>query len=134
MEKITYQYLGNRDLKDAITLLKAASYSSAGRYAQQAVEKNLKQFIEDNGDTSDTTLLSGHNTVKLYDRVVELGGLALDKDHRKMMSVLKDYYYDINYPGDCCRELNEEEAQEAVCFAKELIAAIGISSLKQGPT
>ena len=124
MGKITYQHLSSRDLNDAQVLLKARSYSSAGRFAQQAVEKKLKQYIEDNGDTSDIGLLSTHNTTKLYDRVVDLGGLVKNKDHRTMMAVLKDYYYDINYPGENSRELDEEEAAEAVKFADEFIKFI----------
>ena len=119
MGKITYEHLSSRDLRDAKLLLKSQSYSSAGRFAQQAVEKKLKQYIEDNGDTSDMGVLSTHNTTKLYDRVVELGGLKKNKDHRVMMAVLKDYYYDINYPGENSRELDEEEATEAVRFAEE---------------
>ena len=124
MGKITYKYLGDRDLRDAQILLKAGSFSSVGRFVQQAVEKNLKQFIEDNGDTEDLPLLSIHNTVKLYDKVVALGGITYDKDDRKMMSVVREYYYDINYPGEDCRELTGEEAIEAVDFAIAFIAKI----------
>ena len=119
MGKITYEHLSSRDLRDAKLLLKSQSYSSAGWFAQQAVEKKLKQYIEDNGDTSDMGVLSTHSTTKLYDRVVELGGLEKNKDHRIMMAVLKDYYYDINYPGENSRELDEEEATKAVRFAED---------------
>ena len=124
MAKITYKYLGDRDLNDAKVLLKGGSASMAGRLAQQAVEKNLKQYIENNGDTDDIPILSIHSTIKLYDRVAALGGLISNPDDRKMMSVLKEYYYDINYPGEECRELTPEEAQEAVEFATTLIAKI----------
>jgi HEPN domain-containing protein len=122
--KITYKYIGDRDLRDAKILLEAGSASMTGRLVQQAVEKNLKQFIEDNGDTSDLPILSSHNTAKLYNRVVELGGLPYNKDDRKMMALLREYYYDVNYPGEDCRELSREEAREAVIFAEEFIEAI----------
>jgi len=122
--KLTYKYIGDRDLCDAKILLEAGSASTTGRLVQQAVEKNLKQFIEDNGDTNDLPILSTHNTVKLYNRVVELGGLPYNADDRKMMALLREYYYDINYPGADCRELTREEAAEAVCFADEFIEAI----------
>ena len=46
MGKTTYKYIGDRNLKDAKTLLEAGSFSSAGRFAQQAVEKYLKHFID----------------------------------------------------------------------------------------
>lgn len=122
--KLTYKYIGDRDLRDAQVLLELGSASMTGRLVQQAVEKNLKQFIEDNGDTEDLPILSAHNTVKLYDRVVALGGLTRNTDDRKMMALLREYYYDTNYPGEDCRELSREEAAEAVAFAADFIRAI----------
>ena len=124
MGKVTYKQIADRDLKDAETLLTAGSFSSAGRFAQQAVEKSLKHFIDINGDTNDIPLLTTHNTVRLYEKVVELGGLEHNKEYKKMMLILKSYYYDTNYPSDDFRELDEEEATDAVNFAKELIATI----------
>jgi len=121
---MTYEYFGKRDLKEGEILLNAGSFSSAGRYAQQAVEKHLKQFIQDNGETSDINILTTHNTVILYERVVKLGGLKFDDDCHKMMFVLRAYYYDTNYPGKDARELSEREATYALAFAKELIDAI----------
>ncbi|MCL1842234.1 MAG: HEPN domain-containing protein [Defluviitaleaceae bacterium] len=122
--KLTYKYIGDRDLRDAQVLLQAGSASMTGRLVQQAVEKNLKQFIEDNGDTNDLPILSAHNCVKLYDRVVALGGLTRNADDRKMMALLREYYYDTNYPGEDCRELSREEAEEAVYFAIDFIKEI----------
>ena len=124
MATLTYKYLGDRDLSDAKVLLQSGSASMTSRLVQQSVEKNLKQFIEDNGDTEDLVLLSIHNTVKLYDKVVSLSGLDYNKDDRKMMSVLRDYYYDLNYPGEECMEISPDEAKEAVEFATRLISEI----------
>jgi len=121
---MTYKYFGDRDLKEAEGVLALGYFSSAGRLAQQAVEKHLKQYIETNGGIDDINLLTTHNTISLYERVVKLDGLEFDKDHHKMMFVLRSYYYDTNYPGVDARELGEEEAKEAVSFAKELIATI----------
>jgi len=119
---LSYKELGDRDLRDARILLDhGGSPSSAGRLIQQAVEKNLKQAIEDNGDITLLPLLSIHNTIKLYDKTVELGGLDFDRNARKMMSVLKDYYYDLNYPGENSMELELEEAHEAWEFADTII-------------
>ena len=121
---MTYRYFGERDLREAEILLRAGGFSSAGRFAQQVVEKHLKQFIHEKGDTQDAAILTTHNTINLYERVVKLGGLEFNKMHHMMMSVLRNYYYDTNYPGADARELDEEEATDAVEFAKELIAAI----------
>ncbi|MDR2183030.1 MAG: HEPN domain-containing protein, partial [Clostridiales bacterium] len=113
MGKGTYKYIADRDLKDAETLLAAGSFSSAGRFAQQVVEKYLKHFIDSNGNTDDIAFLATHNTIKLYDKVVELGGLEFNRDCQKMMCVLRNYYYDVNYPGEDFRELGKEEATDA---------------------
>ncbi|MDR0273155.1 MAG: HEPN domain-containing protein [Clostridiales bacterium] len=122
--KLTYKYIGDRDLADAKILLESGSASMTGRLVQQAVEKNLKQYIEDNGTIDDLPILSAHNTVKLYDRVAALGGVINNPADRKMMALLREYYYDTNYPGEDCRELSREEAAEAVSFAAEFIAGI----------
>ena len=124
MDKRTYKYIADRDLKTAQDLLSLKSYSPAGIYAQQAVEKYLKHYIDVNGDTDDIALLTTHNLLGLYNKVVELGGLEYNSDYRKMMYVLRSYYFELNYPGDNFRELGKEEATEAVEFAKELIATI----------
>lgn len=122
--KLTYKYLGDRDLSDAKVLLERGSPSMTGRLVQQAVEKNLKQYIENNGDTEDLPILSAHNTVKLYDRVAALGGVPFNNNDRKMMALLREYYYDTNYPGEDCRELTRKEAAEAVHFAADFIEAL----------
>jgi len=124
MDEMSYLYFGERDLKEAGGVLSLGYFSTAGRLAQQAVEKHLKQFIQNNGDTNDISILASHNTVILYDKVVMLGGLTYDKNSHRMMSVLRNYYYDTNYPGADARELGEEEAADAVEFAKELISSI----------
>ena len=124
MDEITYLHLGKRDLKEAEGVLSLGYYSTAGRLVQQAVEKHLKQYIQDNGETGDIKILTTHNTISLYERVINLGGLEFDKESHKMMFVLRSYYYDTNYPGANSRELNKEEATDAVDFAKKLISAI----------
>ena len=80
MGTLTYKYLGDRDLDDAKVLLRYGSASMAGRLIHQAIEKNLKQLIEDNGDTNDLPLFSIHNTIKLYDKAVEIGGVNYNKE------------------------------------------------------
>ena len=127
MATLSYSELGNRDLADSkILLLHGGSPSAAGRLIQQAVEKNLKQAIENSGDIALLPFLQIHNTIKLYDKVVELGRLTFDKSDRKMMSVIKDYYYDLNYPGENNMELNHEEASEAWNFADRIIKEMNI--------
>jgi len=124
MDKRTYKYIGNRDLSIAEKLLASKDYSYAAISAQQAVEKYLKHYIDENGDKDDIVILTTHNLPGLYDRVVALGGLESNKDNRMMMFVLRGYYFELRYPGENFRELGKEEATEAVEFAKKLTAAI----------
>ena len=53
MDTLNYKKLGDRDLADAKILLDhGGSPSAVGRLVQQAVEKHLKQVIENSGDTN----------------------------------------------------------------------------------
>ena len=86
MATLTYKYLGDRDLSDAKVLLQSGSASMTSRLVQQSVEKNLKQFIEDNGDTlMDITFVTANrdharkvcdnwrkNTSKHYKGIIEM--------------------------------------------------------------
>jgi len=62
---MTYKALGQRDLRDARILLDhGGSPSAAGRLIQQAIEKHLKQAIENSGDHGLLPLLQIHNTIR----------------------------------------------------------------------
>ena len=124
MGALTYEYLGDRDLRDAKYLLEVGSWSQVGRLLEQAVEKHFKHYISKYGDSSDKMLLGSHNMVGLYNRFLELSGETVCCKTLADMSLLKDYYYDINYPGDNCRELDEIEARNALDFVVPLISII----------
>ena len=121
MEKIDFLFLSKRDIRDAKHMLDVGSYESACRFSQQAVEKFLKHYIQKLGDTSDIGILSSHGLVNLYTRYVALSNITLLKEDRKMMGLLQGYYFDLNYPGDRCREVDKEEAQEAYDFSLKFI-------------
>ena len=116
----SYKDLAEKDLKSAEDLLKYSSgnYNLIARLAEQYVEKLLKHCIELKGSTEHLTLLSTHNLTKMYDELVKLGLLKRIQTDRLFMSQLKDYYFDMNYPGDNYRELDKEEAELALNFAK----------------
>lgn len=116
----SYKDIAEKDLKSAEDLLAFSSgnYNLIARLAEQYVEKLLKHYIELNGSTEHLTLLSTHNLTKMYDVVVQLGYIDKVQTDRLFMSQLKDYYFDTNYPGDNYRELDREESELALEFAK----------------
>ena len=124
METLTYKYLSERDMRDATILYNAGSYAAACRLFQQSAEKILKHYIHIKGVVEDAEILTSHSNIRLYDRVAELGGLMTDKDDRKIMSVLKNYYYDLNYPGANSREVDKNEAEEIKQFMESFLIKI----------
>jgi HEPN domain-containing protein len=54
----------------------------------------------------------------MYDVLVQLQVIKSVQTDRLFMSQLKDYYFDTNYPGDNYRELDKNEAELALEFAK----------------
>jgi len=72
----------------------------------------MKHWIELQGDTTLIPLLPGCNMVGMYGVICDLGRLAFDKYDGSFVSLLKDHYFDVNYPGESCRELDKEEAED----------------------
>ena len=116
----SYKDIAEKDLKSADDLLKYSSgnYNLIARLAEQYVEKLLKHYVETHGSTEHLQLLPTHNLTRLYDVAVQLGEFEKNQTDRLFMSQLKDYYYDMNYPGDNYRELDLEESETALKFAK----------------
>jgi HEPN domain-containing protein len=120
MGNINYKDIAAKDLKSAEDLLKYSddNYNLIALLAEQYVEKLLKHCIETKGATEHLQLLSIHNLTKMYDVVVQMELLEKNQTDRLFMSQLKDYYFDTNYPGDNYRELDYDEANSALEFAK----------------
>jgi HEPN domain-containing protein len=116
----SYKDIAEKDLKSAEDLLEYSegNYNLIARLAEQYVEKLLKHVIERKGGTEHLPLLSSHNLTKMYDVLVQLDIIKSVQTDRLFMSQLKDYYFDMNYPGDNYRELGKEEAVLALDFAK----------------
>jgi HEPN domain-containing protein len=116
----SYKTLAEKDLKSAEDLLKFSdgNYNLIARLVEQYVEKLMKHVIERKGSTEHLPLLSTHNLTKMYDVLVQLQVIKSVQTDRLFMSQLKDYYFDTNYPGDNYRELDKNEAELALEFAK----------------
>jgi HEPN domain-containing protein len=114
----SYIYLSRKDAVRAQQMFDLDDYSACGRFCEQSVEKSLKAYMEIHGDISDIRLMSLHKPRRLYERCCELGLPDLGNDVLAVLSMLADYYYDTNYPGDAYFELTELNAREALKVMK----------------
>jgi len=123
MENNSYLALAKRDLFNAQELfgVTTTGYNVVARLSQQAVEKAMKHSIEEQGNEKYFPLLSTHNTARLYDAIVTLGIIEENRADKKEMLLLKNYYYDTNYPGENYIEIDRETAEEALAFAGEFM-------------
>jgi HEPN domain-containing protein len=113
------------DFEFAKLALNSGFYTHCGRLCQQVIEKYFKHIIEQNGDKNDLLLLRDHKVHRLYDRVTTILSLPVDKTLRSDLATLSDYYFDKNYPGDASEPLKQQEAEEAVKVATQVINTIG---------
>ena len=114
MARISYLEYSDKDQKYARDMYRLENYDPCGRFCQQSVEKRFKHYIELNGGPEDLYFLSTHNLKRLYEKVCQLTGAAVDYELIGKLSTLTDYYFDTNYPGDFNIELTEEMAREAL--------------------
>ena len=119
MESNSYLALAKRDLQNAQELFQVTStgYNLVARLAQQGAEKIMKHFIEKLSHEDFIPLLGTHNTVRLYNAILSLGMIPENRAHRKELLLLKNYYFDTNYPGENYIEIDYETAKEALDFA-----------------
>jgi len=125
MASRTYLDFAESDLAAAKAMLKAGFYDHCARLCQQAVEKYFKHIVEEKGDKTDMGLLVSHKVHQLYDRVVILLSVPLDKAMRSDLATLTDYYFDKNYPGAADSPVELAEAEEALKIATDTINSIG---------
>lgn len=111
----SYKELALYDMKSAKANYEFELWNKVGRECQQACEKYLKHYLQQ------THLLSGdlertHNLKKLVRAIP-----GYDKEIYRNLSVISDYYFDANYPGDNFVELDKEMADEAIEMANGVI-------------
>jgi len=122
MAMISYLEYSNRDMKYARDMFSCGNYDPCGRFCQQSVEKRLKYYIERHGSTDDIPMLHTHSLSRLYYRVCEIAGCAVDRILRGDLLQLTTYYFDTNYPCEMNIELTEEMAKEALDIAEKVNA------------
>jgi len=114
----SYRELALYDLKAAQANYDYALWNKVGRECQQVCEKYIKYYLEAK-HLLPVSLQRTHNLKKLIRAIPNY-----DKDIYKDVSIMGDYYFDTNYPGDDFIELDQEMADEALDIVKALIAYI----------
>ena len=112
----SYKDLALYDLRSAEANYEYALWNKVGRECQQVCEKYLKHCLEKKHLLPEY-LQRTHNLKKLIRAIP-----GYDKEVYKSLSVVGDYYFDTNYPGDDFIELDQERADEAMEVAKGLMA------------
>ena len=113
-----YKDLALYDIQSAKANYSFKLWNKVGRECQQACEKYLKHYLQQNHMLSET-LERTHNLKKLVRAIPDY-----DKDVYRDLSVVGDYYFDTNYPGDEFIMLDKEMADEALEIAESLIKYI----------
>ena len=111
----TYKNIAEDDFKGAKGLSELEMWNLAGQHLQQACEKQIKGWLEENNKL-DITLARTHNLRKL---LREVGGY--DEDFYKTAALIENYYFDTKYPGDDYIELTGQDIEAAIEFYDELI-------------
>lgn len=122
MAEHTYRSIAQRDLKEAAIMYEHGAYNTVARFSQQVVEKTMKQLLESTADTEVYKFLKMHNLSALYRELVARQLLPFSSEMRNYLAILKDYYFDLNYPGENYREVSPDEAKEALNFATAFLA------------
>jgi HEPN domain-containing protein len=122
---MNYLDFASSDFEFAKVALKSGFYTHCGRLCQQVIEKYFKHIIEQNKDKKDALMLREHRVHRLYDRVLEILSLPVNKALRSDLATLSDYYFDKNYPGDASEPLRQQEAEDAINIVKQVVDTVG---------
>ena len=111
-----YKEIAEEDFKGAKGLAELEMFNLAGQHLQQACEKQLKNWLEEN-HRLDIILARTHNLRKL---LREVGGY--EEDFYKTAAMVENYYFDTKYPGDDYIELTREDIEAAIEFYDDLVS------------
>ena len=126
----SYMFIALEDLQDAQDLFNLGRYNKSVKYCQQFIEKAMKEIIYRNTPESqdqalkDKVLLSSHNLLNLADRVCEILGESYTSTERRYFRDLKNFYFNVSYPGDAYERVDKETAKDCLIFALTFKAKI----------
>lgn len=134
MRKIENNYydIACSDLLCMQFLLDSGCYNQISVHAQQTAEKMLKSVMElavpPDNDTE--RIMRGHNLRQIYDKIHAF--LPDFELNRHELSSLKDYYYDTKYPGDNFTNVTQEECNDNLRIAYDVVAQVNEFRLGNG--
>jgi HEPN domain-containing protein len=111
----TFKKIADEDFEGAKALVEFEMWNLAGQHLQQACEKQLKGWLEENNKLN-STLAKTHNLRKLLREIGEY-----EDDFYKTSALVENYYFDTKYPGEDYIELNQQDIDEAIEFYDDLI-------------
>ena len=111
----TYKELAEDDFKGAKAMVEFELWNLAGQHLQQACEKRLKSWLEENNKL-DAVLARTHNLRKL---LREIGNYK--EDFYKTAALVENFYFDTKYPGDDYLDLTKQDIEAAISFYNDLI-------------
>ncbi len=110
-----YKDLALYDLKSAKANYEFELWNKVGRECQQVCEKYIKHFLLEHHLLSEE-LERTHNLKKLLKTIEDY-----NKELYKSLSIVGDYYFETNYPGDNFIVLDKDMADEALQIANDLM-------------
>ena len=111
----TYKEIAEEDFNGAKGLADLEMWNLAGQHLQQACEKQLKNYLEENNKL-DITLARTHNLRKL---LREIGGY--EDSLYKTAALVENYYFDTTFPSFDYLDLTKQDVNSAMDFYSELI-------------
>ncbi|MCL2792149.1 MAG: HEPN domain-containing protein [Spirochaetaceae bacterium] len=113
-----YKDLALYDIQSAKANYEFGLWNKVGRECQQACEKYVKHYLQENHLLTEE-LERTHNLKKLIKVIPNY-----DKKMYKDLSIVGDYYFETNYPGDNFIILDREMADEAMDITNAFVSYI----------
>lgn len=115
----TYGSIAVDDLDNAHIMLNNQKYNASVVYSQQAIEKILKQYIQQFGKGQADDLKS-HKLLKLL-KLTELQEL---QKFRGDVSEITDCYFDARYPGIDYTQYTKDDADRFLSVASDIVLLV----------
>ncbi|MDY3711813.1 MAG: HEPN domain-containing protein [Agathobaculum sp.] len=114
----SYGYIAKKDIATAMDNV-GMHPDAAGLYAQQAVEKMLKQYLKEVMNCSDESVLRSHKLPRLY-RATNLKSLD---DQMAALWEMTDAYFNTRYPGDEFFDMTVGQAKD-FCYVARIVVKV----------